>query len=592
MPNIAYYGPHDYTEEELIERLKSESPAAIAIDTETISLKDRTIIGIGIALNEQEAVYFPILPDESKYLPLCWELLSRPSTKVFHNALYDLYAITEYRADGEQGGGAWLDAIVQEARLPSWLGHGLLADTSAMSHIQALPTGVLADMSRAYVGFKIDTISDILPERQTMLDLETAVVAKKCLHDCIATFRLYLKMGGPSWWDADPHTWKYEANWYDGCDPFEPTSYTVTQAMKDCYQVDMKLIPLLMRMSRRGMALRVDLVEDWYQRTSYARLFMEDICTREGFKPGSNQQVGIMLAERGNFLPFTPSGKQLATGNDILSDLSDPLAVVVLKYREYTKLKGTYLEKLRGQKRDYTHFRMDLSTARLSSYDVNQQNIPARIREIFAPDSGTWSDLDDNEIEMRVFAYVTQDPTMLQAYKDGSSIHATTQEVLWPGSDLTNKAWRVRAKTFNFAMIFYALVKTLSHHTKLPDAICKDYREIWIGTYPDAYAWMKDKEEGGDYIENLYGRRCRLPEGLQYSWKHIINCRINYPIQSGAAEIVKRQMLICEALGMDQALQVHDEILVDGKVEFPPELAYIHPELHTPFKVSQGPYWS
>ncbi|KKL53150.1 hypothetical protein LCGC14_2278280, partial [marine sediment metagenome] len=105
MFNIAYVGPHDYNEEQLIERLKSEPAATISIDTETISLKDRTCIGIGMALNPREAVYFPILPDESRYLDLCWELLSRPSTKVFCNALYDLYAMTEYRADGEQGGG-------------------------------------------------------------------------------------------------------------------------------------------------------------------------------------------------------------------------------------------------------------------------------------------------------------------------------------------------------------------------------------------------------------------------------------------------------------------------------------------------------
>jgi len=410
--------------------------------------------------------------------------------------------------------------------------------------------------------------------------------------DCLATLRLYFKQGGPAWWEADAHTWEYEANWYDGCDPFEPTSYAVTQAMKDCYQVDMKLVPLLMRMSRRGIALRTDLVEDWYQRTSKAKFFFEDICTREGFEPSKPQEVGLTLAARGNFLPFTKTGKQLATGNDILSNLTDPLAVVVLKHREYTKLKGTYLEKWRGQSRSYTHFRMDLSTARLSSYEDNQQNIPPRIREIFAPDTGTWSSLDNNEIEMRVFAHVTQDPAMLQAYKDGSSIHATTQEALWPGSDLTNKAMRTRAKTFNFAMVFYALVKTLSHHTKLPESICKDYREVWIGKYSDAYIWMQDKEEGEDWIENLYGRRCRLPEGLQYTAKHVINCRINYPIQSGAHEVVKRQMLFCDRLGMDIALEVHDEILVDGKVDFPTELAYIHSELHTPFKVKQSPYWS
>lgn len=592
MPNIAYIGPHDYNEEELIERLKGESPSTISIDTETISLKDRTIIGVGMALNPREAVYFPILPEESRYLPLCWELLSRPSVKVFCNALYDLYAMTEYRAAGEQGGGAWLDALVQEARLPSWLGHGKLADISTMAHIQALPSGALADMSRAYAGFKIDTIADILPERKNMLDLETAVVARKCLDDCLATYRMYDKMGGPAWWDADPHTWSYKANWYDGCDPFEPTSYTVTQAMKDCYQVDMKLVPLLMRMSRRGIALRSDLVEDWYERTSQARLLMEDICLDEGFQPGSNQQVGLSLANRGNFLPFTPSGKQLATGAELLENLTDPLAVVVLKYREYDKLIGTYLKGWRGQARAYTHYRMDLSTARLSSYDDNQQNIPERIREIFAPDTGLWTDADASQIELRVFAHVTEDPVMLQAYADGSDIHATTQMALWPASDLKDKEVRRRAKVFNFAKIFYAIVKTLAAHTKLPEAICREYGATWDETYPVAHQWMKDQEEGEAWIENLYGRRCRLPGEIYHTWKHIVNCRICYPTQSGAADIIKRAMLVCEAAGFDQALQVHDAILIDGKVDFPKELAHICPEIHTPFNVKVSPYWS
>ena len=592
MFNIAYIGPHDYNEEQLIERLKSESTPVISIDTETISLKDRTLIGMGIALNPREAVYFPILPDESRYLPLCWELLSRPSVKAFCNALYDLYAMTEFRADGEQGGGAWLDAIVQEARLPSWLGHGRLADPSAMSHIQALPHFALADMSRAYAGFKIDTISDILPERQTMLDLETAVVARKCLDDCLATFRVYLKMGGPAWWDADPHTWTYEANWYDGCDPFEPTSYTVTQAMKDCYQVDMKLVPLLMRMSRRGIALRADLVEDWYQRTSKARLFFEDICLDEGFNPASPQQVGIGLANRGNILPFTKSKKQLATGEDILSQLTDPLAVTVLKFREYSTLRSNFLEKMRGQARAYTHYRMDLSTARLSAYDFHLQNIPERIREIFAPDTGLWTDFDLSQIELRLFAYITKDPAMLQAYADGIDIHIVTQEALWPGTDSKDKQMRRRAKVFNFAKIFYGTVRSLAAYTKLPEAICAAHNDIWKETYPVAEQWMKDQEEGEDWIENLYGRRCRLPGEIYHTWKHIVNCRVCYPTQSGAAEIIKRIMLECERLGMDQALQVHDSILIEGGVELPPELAYICPEIHTPFNAPVSPYWS
>ena len=172
MSDIAYIGPQDFTEETLVEYLKGIAPPVIALDTETISLKDRTLIGVGLALNPREAVYFPVLPDRSKYLYLAWRLMATPGVKVFCNALYDLYALTEYRADSDMERGSeqqiieldgWKGAKVQEARLPAWLGHGKLACISAMAHIQALPSGALAEMARAYIGMVIDTIPDILP---------------------------------------------------------------------------------------------------------------------------------------------------------------------------------------------------------------------------------------------------------------------------------------------------------------------------------------------------------------------------------------------------------------------------------------------
>ncbi|KKK75375.1 hypothetical protein LCGC14_2874330, partial [marine sediment metagenome] len=114
----------------------------------------------------------------------------------------------------------------------------------------------------------------------------------------------------------------------------------------------------------------------------------------------------------------------------------------------------------------------------------------------------------------------------------------------------------------------------------------------WKATYPVAEQWMKDQEEGEEWIENLYGRRCRLPDEIYTTWKHKVNCRVCYPTQSGAAEIIKRIMLECEKLGMDQALQVHDSILIEGRVELPPELAHICPDIHTPFNAPVSPYWS
>src|SRR3990172_6118105 len=336
MPDIPYLGPEDYDQESLVARLKAEQPTILSIDTETVSLKDRRIIGIGIGLNQREAVYFPVWPYRSKHLDLAWRLLATYSTKVFHNAMYDLTAITDY-----------MELQVED----------------------------------------IDAISDILPERKTMLDLPLEVVANKCMRDCLATIRLYYKQGGPEWWGPDGHAWSYEPSYFGGWDPLEPDSYHVSPQMKDCYQVDMRLIPLLMRMSRRGIALRPDRVESWYRRVRKQVQVYEEICEKEGFEPSKNQQVGYVLASRGNFLPFTKSGKQLKTDNEVLENLNYPLAVVVLQYRKYSKLKGTYLEPWLDEERAYTNFRLDLSTARLSSFDRNMQNIPVPIRDVFEPDS-------------------------------------------------------------------------------------------------------------------------------------------------------------------------------------------------------------
>lgn len=589
--DIAYLGPNNYTEDQLIARLEQETPTLISVDTETVSLKDRRMIGFGIGLNEREAVYFPTW-HTSKYLALAWRLLASPCVKAFHNAPYDLHALDNYLTREEldvPDGDGFIGPVYYGSRE-----HPLLADSSLMGRVQGLPVGSLQDMARAYLSMIIAAISDILPARQNMLDLSTETVAHKCMRDCLATIRLHSKLGGGAWWEPDGHTWSYEPNLVEGYDPTEPTSYYVSPQMKDCYQVDIRIIPLLMRMSMRGLALRPNRVGNWYEKYSKEKLFYEDICDKEFFNPSSPQQVGFILAQRGNWLPFTRSKKQLKTDDEVLSELSDPLAGVVLKYREVAKLLSTYLRKWLGEDRAYTHFRLDLSTSRLASYDDNMQNIPKPIRDVFAPDSGAWSWADYSEIEMRMIAYASQDPVMMKVYEEGGSVHADTQLTLWPDSNPDNSTVRRKAKDFNFAMSFNAKIKTLAEHSKLPISVCTDCREVWIVRYKVAYNWIQRQIEEGPsrgYAETLDGRRCKLPELGTAPYEHIEKCAINYIPQGSAAGVVKRAMLKCDKLGMDQALQVHDEILVDGVVEFPEDLAHVLPGIHTPFKASVSPIW-
>ena len=302
--------------------------------------------------------------------------------------------------------------------------------------------------------------------------------------------------------------------------------------------------------------------------------------------------MGYILALRHNILPFTKSRKQLKTDEDTLLGLDDPLASVVLKYRHATKLLSTYIKPWLGKKRAYTNFRMDLSTSRLASFDRNIQNIPPAVREIFAPDSGMWTWIDWSQIEMRIFAYITQDPVMLDAYRTGKDIHSITQEALWPGSDLKDESIRGKAKEFNFSMVFFASVRTLSINSRLPMDLCAKYRMTWLDLYHEAHRWMENQARiQSEWVETLFGRRLRLPNPLEATEGHINKCKINYPVQGTAAGVVARGMIQCDDLSYDQAAQVHDELLIDGDVDPPDSLAHILPGIDLPFKVHKSPVW-
>jgi DNA polymerase-1 len=351
-------------------------------------------------------------------------------------------------------------------------------------------------------------------------------------------------------------------------------------------------------MTARGIALRRDRVRAWYEELNQRRLFFEDICTKEGMNPNSPQQVGTILASRGNFLPFTDrTHKRLKTDEEVLEGLTDPLATVILEHRKLTKLIGTYFRPRLNKPRVYTHFRQDLSTSRLSSYDVNLMNLPEATRDILEADSGTWTWMDADQLETRILAHAAQDPIMLAAYERGEDAHWVTQQFLWPGTSRDDGGYRLKAKTFNHAMAYRAQDWTLAKHTKLPVSVCQEYKQAWLDKYQAVSDWQLETIEAGwehGWVENMFGRRCRLPKldpmvsGVTPN--HIEKCAVNYPVQSTAADYIKRAMLDPDVIGLDQALQVHDEILVDGDVEFPERLAGLGP-LPTPFKTKRGHTW-
>jgi DNA polymerase I len=540
---------------EVIDMLENP-PSIVSIDTETISVKDKTCLGIGVGLSPSVGVYIRVQPDPSPYTRLLENIVENPHiTKIYHNAMFDLETLQNAGFSPET--------------------HNI-EDTSIMAQVMAMRPHL---KSLAYHELKrnINEITDIMPKKRgaNMLDVSWEDTAYKCIIDCTVTLALYEKL-------------KEKLGYNNGR----------TNGAAECYQVDRKLISLLQKMSNRGIALREERVNYWYSEVSKEVLFYKDLCENKyGFNPGSPSQVGLTLANRGTVLPMKRNSRSkyaLITDEDILEKVADPLARIVLNYRKVAKLKGTYIEPWLGKERAYTHFRIDLATGRLASYNRNLQNVPAQprnMRDVFAPDSGQWMYPDLSQVEMRVFSFLTKDPTMVNAYKEGEDIHWITQQALWPGTSSKDEVLRKRSKTFNFAMIFDALAETLANRTGLPVEACAVFKELWLQRYPVAAAWMEEqKRKEVDYVETLFGRKMLLPDPAERSFEHTDKCKINYQVQGTAADYIKRMMWHLSY--MDIALSVHDELLIDGEYEIPQEITMLYPGLITPFgEIKKGKVW-
>lgn len=555
MTEFFYRGPDLDT---ALERL--ECAPVLAVDTETVNLKDHTCIGIGIYIADDEGFYFPTYPEPDENLPLVMYLLSDPErTKVYHNGQnFDLPVLDKLAR--EEGWNPPDDVNYQ--------------DTAIMANVGGLP-GSLERLGKEWLGFKdLFSIKDLfeLNKTNSMLDVPTDQVAQKCLNDCRTTWKLY--------------------HWLP--------EQTNSRAM-ECYEVDRQLIHGLRTIEPKGLALRPAVLREYDERLRRALTEIRAECDAEGFNPGSPQQVGIILASRGNILPFTKNKRGLQTSERVLLDVEDPLAETILDYRGKAKLLNSYIQPWLEKDRAYTHFRLDLATGRLASGKINAwdeknrnlQNVPPDIREVFKPDSGIWTWADYSQVELRVLAFVSQDKVMMAEYlKVEPDLHSVTAQA----TGLS----RSGGKTFNFAMVFGASDYHLSRTLKVPIEKVKHFKAQWKATFREANRFMdRQMYEHGEWVETAFGRRCRLPEpqpDAEYSPRrfeaHVQKCAVNYPVQGTAADIIKRAMLGLLKDSVDIRLQVHDELLVDGDYYFPDWINRIHPELYTPFETKKGPVWS
>lgn len=552
-----YFGNQTVTKQLFTQQLVDSPPPVIAIDTETISVKERWPLTFSIAVSPDEAWTFDCYPDVEREVELILPLLRNPAIKkVYHNASFDMRAMP-------------LIAEIDRSNI---------ADTLVMARILGYSPANLEFLG-PIIGKIIEPAGDTLARfsAKTMLDVPAVDRARKCSNDAKATLGLYYK--------------------------FLPD--TLQKVSQEYLDVESRVIPVLIDMGLKG--LRIDQVER-AKLESKARAdveFYRKLCTEceQGeFNPASNQQVGYILAKRGNWLPFTKSKKSLKTDEETLEFLDDPMAAVVLNFRKMSKALNTYIEPLGKEDRLFTEYYLDTDVGRTSSRNRNIQNIPdgqkppyLNMRTMIMPDSGTFTSGDYSQEHLYILAYNSGDEAMRRVYENGEyggDIHQYAAEQM----GIPRKI----AKTVNYAVVYGADAHTISVQSKNRNIKqCSKFLDSWFETFKGAAQWIKEAQTYGLRhnwsLPTLFGRSIKLPD--ETNWRGDIDLEakkrkaVNFPILGSDGEVIKRALLICREKNLPLALQVHDSITCDGDITFPvDELEHIAP-VRIPFVVSKSERW-
>jgi DNA polymerase-1 len=372
----------------------------------------------------------------------------------------------------------------------------------------------------------------------------------------------------------------------------------LTEAKTDTLfeDIEIPLLRVLADMEREGINLDNDFLKELSTTLDTDIKVLESKIYEqagEQFNIASPKQLGDILFGKMNLVekPKKTKTGQFSTAEDVLSYLAKDHEIIqnVLDYRGLTKLKSTYVDALPGQVeatgRVHTDYMQTVAaTGRLSSNNPNLQNIPIRtergrqVRKAFIPrdENHVLLAADYSQIELRIIAALSEEDTMISAFKNGEDIHASTAAKVFnvPINEVTREQ-RSNAKTVNFGIIYGVSAFGLSNQTDLSRTEAKELIETYYKTYPKLRNYMSEQVDfarDNGYVQTVLGRRRYLKDinaGNQVVRGAAERNAVNAPIQGSAADIIKIAMInIHKKLSegnykTKMLLQVHDELVFD-----------------------------
>ncbi len=525
------------------------------LDTETTSTTpiDAELVGLSFSVEEHKAFYVPIPANREEALRIVnifKPLYEDPKIlKVGQNLKYDLEVLRNYgvRLDGPM----W-DTMIAHYLIQPELRHNM---------------DYMAEIYLHYQTIHIDELIGPKGKSQrSMRDLDPKDVYEYACEDADITLQLKNKL--------EPELKKYDCE-----DLF--------------YNIEMPLMPVLAEMEMNGVCLDTQsLAETSKQFTAR----MNEIEARiyelagEQFNIASPKQVGEILFDKLKIVEKAKKTKtgQYVTSEEVLQQLKNKHEIVadILEHRGLKKLIGTYIDalpKLINPRTGHIHTSFNqtiTATGRLSSSDPNLQNIPIRgedgkeIRKAFIPEPGClFFSADYSQIELRVMAHLSQDPNMIEVFREGKDLHAATAANIYkkPIEEVTRDE-RTKSKRANFGIIYGITVFGLAERLDIPRDEAKMLIDGYFATFPEVHDYMEKSKEIArkqGYVTTLFGRRRYLPD--INSANSVVRGfaernAINAPIQGTAADIIKVAMIHifqrfkAEGIKSKMILQVHDEL--------------------------------
>ena len=564
----------------LLKKLMKQT--SVCFDTETTGLKALEVELIGIAFSYEigKGYYVSFPEDQAETKALLEEFrpfFESKIEKIGHNLKYDIKVLSNYEIPVK---GKLFDTMIAHYLINPDMRHNM---------------DVLAE---TYLNYQPVSITELIGKKgKNQLSMRTVPIAEQteyAVEDADITFQLKQLFTG------------------------ELERGNVTKLFND---IELPLVSVLTDMEIEGININTDFLNNLsITLTEDINRLEKNIYEQAGeeFNIASPKQLGIILFEKMELVkkPKKTKTGQYATGEDILSFLAKEYEIIrnIQEYRQYKKLQSTYVDALPNEVNPKTgrihtqYMQAVAATGRLSSNNPNLQNIPIRtergkeVRKSFIPrdENHVLLAADYSQIELRIIAALSEEGNMMEAFKNGEDIHASTAAKVFnvPLDEVTREQ-RSNAKTVNFGIVYGVSAFGLSNQTDLSRSEAKELIDTYYETYPKLKAYMSaqvDFARENGYVETVLNRRRYLKD---------INSRnamvrsgaernaVNAPIQGSAADIIKLAMINIhnrfkkEGFKSKMLLQVHDELVFDAHKE---ELEIIKPiikyEMENAFKMS------